>query len=156
MCAFACFVSDGQGHSYDLSPLALDSRNWEVEPSAVTIGKRFYINVCRSLVQMGGQCPSVPVSSPLAAAAPVSSDSHSRRPNCSTGSSKCPSNAASCLNVGDEYVSLGQVESAPTWDRGVLRLQYSSGQACPDGRRNRTSVIRFKCDKDKVVRRKCC
>lgn len=82
MCAFACFVSDGQGHSYDLSPLALDSRNWEVEPSAVTIGKRFYINVCRSLVQMGGQCPSVPVSSPLAAAAPVSSDSHSRRPNC--------------------------------------------------------------------------
>lgn len=115
----SCSYNDGQGHSYDLSPLALDSRNWEVEPSAVTIGKRFYINVCRSLVQMGG-------------------------------SSKCPSNAASCLNVGDEYVSLGQVESAPTWDRGVLRLQYSSGQACPDGRRNRTSVIRFKCDKDKV------
>lgn len=76
-------------------------------------------------------------------------------PTASTGSWKCPSNAASCLKVGDEYVSLGQVESAPTWDRSVLRLQYSSGQACPDGRRNRTSIIRFKCDKDKVVRTKC-
>lgn len=70
MRTFAGFVSDGQGHSYDLSPLALDSRNWEVEPSAVAVGKRFYVNVCRSLVQMGGQCPR----RPAAAAAPVSSD----------------------------------------------------------------------------------
>lgn len=69
-----------------------------------------------------------------------------------TGSWKCPSSAASCLKVGDEYVSLGQLESGPTWDMSVLKLQYTSGQACPDGRRNRSSIIRFKCDKDKVVR----
>lgn len=51
-------------------------------------------------------------------------------------------------------MNLGQVESGPTWDRKVLKLQYTSGQACPDGSRNKSSVIRFKCDKDKVVRRR--
>lgn len=48
---------DSNGNSYDLSSLALDSRNWVVEPST---GKqeRYYINVCRSLVQQGGKCLS--------------------------------------------------------------------------------------------------
>ncbi|XP_044024917.1 cation-independent mannose-6-phosphate receptor isoform X2 [Siniperca chuatsi] len=116
----SCSYNDGQGHSYDLSPLAMDSRNWEVEPSTEDTKKQFYINVCRSLVQQGG-------------------------------SWKCPSSSASCMKVGDdEYVSLGQVESGPTWDKSVLKLQYISGQACPDGIRNRSSIIRFKCDKDKV------
>ncbi|GLD62869.1 cation-independent mannose-6-phosphate receptor, partial [Lates japonicus] len=115
----SCSYNDGQGHSYDLSTLAMDSRNWEVEPSTVDTTKRFYINVCRSLVQQEGLW-------------------------------KCPSSAASCVKVGDKYVSLGQVESGPTWDGNVLKLQYTSGQACPDGRRNRSSIIRFKCDKDRV------
>lgn len=52
-----CF-SDGQGHSYDLSPLAMESRNWVVEASTVDTDKQYYINVCRSLVQQGGQCAS--------------------------------------------------------------------------------------------------
>ncbi|KAM4522347.1 cation-independent mannose-6-phosphate receptor isoform 2-T2 [Odontesthes bonariensis] len=115
----SCSYNDGQGHSYDLSPLALDSRNWEVELSTQNKKKHFYINVCRSLVDQGG-------------------------------SWTCPTSSASCVKDGDDYVSLGQVESGPTWDRSVLKLQYASGQACPDGKRNRTSIIRFKCDKDKV------
>lgn len=115
----SCSYNDGQGHSYDLSPLAMDSRNWEVEHSTDDTKKNIYINVCRSLVQQGG-------------------------------SWKCPSSAASCMKFGDDYVSLGQLESGPVWDRGVLKLQYSSGQVCPDGIRNRSSIIRFKCDKDKV------
>ncbi|XP_076612208.1 cation-independent mannose-6-phosphate receptor [Chaetodon auriga] len=116
----SCSYNDGQGHSYDLSPLALESRNWLVEASTDDTTKQFYINVCRSLVQQGG-------------------------------SWKCPSSAASCLKVGDEYVSLGQVESGPTWDKTVLKLQYTSGQACPNDRgRNRSTIIRFKCDRDKV------
>ncbi|KAM3833852.1 cation-independent mannose-6-phosphate receptor [Diretmus argenteus] len=115
----SCSYNDGQGHSYDLSPLALDTRNWEVEPSTGDTTQSFYINVCKSLVQQGG-------------------------------SWKCPSSAASCLKAGEEYVSLGEVESGPTWDNGVLKLRYTSGQPCPDGTRNRTSVIRFQCDKDKV------
>lgn len=49
-------LSDGQGHSYDLSPLAMESWNWEVESSTDNTEKKFYINVCKSLVQMGGQC----------------------------------------------------------------------------------------------------
>ena len=53
-------------------------------------------------------------------------------------------------------MSLGQVESGPTWDGKVLKLQYSSGEVCPDGHRNRTSIIRFKCDKDRVVRETLC
>lgn len=60
------------------------------------------------------------------------------------------------MKDGDDYVSLGQAESSPTWDSTVLKLQYTSGQACPDKSRNRTSIIRFKCDKDKVVRLSYC
>ncbi|XP_056283695.1 cation-independent mannose-6-phosphate receptor [Pseudoliparis swirei] len=115
----SCSYNDDQGLSYDLSPLALDSRNWEVEASTDDTKNRYYINVCRALVPQGGTW-------------------------------KCPSNAASCLKAGEDYVNLGQVESGPTWDRKVLKLQYTSGQACPDGSRNKSSVIRFKCDKDKV------
>ncbi|KAK2889903.1 cation-independent mannose-6-phosphate receptor [Channa argus] len=115
----SCSYNDGHGQSYDLSPLAMNSRNWQVEPSTADTKKTFYINVCRSLVQQGG-------------------------------SWKCPSSAASCLKVGDDYVSLGQVTSGPTWEGNVLKLQYTSGQACPDGNRNRSSIIRFKCDKDRV------
>ncbi|XP_040919977.1 cation-independent mannose-6-phosphate receptor isoform X2 [Toxotes jaculatrix] len=115
----SCSYNDDQGHSYDLSPLALDSWNWEVEPSTVDTQKRFYINVCRSLVQQ-------------------------------QGSWKCPSSAASCLKSGDEYASLGQVESGPTLDGNILKLQYTSGHGCPDGKRNKSSIIRFKCDKDRV------
>ncbi|KAM9338794.1 cation-independent mannose-6-phosphate receptor [Symphorus nematophorus] len=119
----SCSYNDDQGHSYDLSSLAMDSRNWEVEPSTDGTTKQFYINVCRSLVQQGG-------------------------------SWKCPSSAASCLKDGDEYVSLGQVASGPTWDKSVLKLEYTSGQACrDDSSRNRSSIIRFKCDKDKVESR---
>ncbi|MEQ2262533.1 hypothetical protein XENORESO_014772, partial [Xenotaenia resolanae] len=110
---------DGQGHSYDLSPLALDSQNWEVELSTQNAGKRFYINICRSLVQQGG-------------------------------SWKCPSSAASCMKDGDEYVSLGQLMSGPEREGDTLKLQYTSGHPCPGSSYNRSSIISFKCDKDKV------
>ncbi|MED6233865.1 hypothetical protein ATANTOWER_018009, partial [Ataeniobius toweri] len=117
----SCSYNDGQGHSYDLSPLALDSQNWEVELSTQNAGKRFYINVCRLLVQQGG-------------------------------SWKCPSSAASCMKDGDEYVSLGQLMSGPEREGDTLKLQYTSGHPCPGSSYNRSSIITFKCDKDKVVR----
>ena len=145
----------------------MDSRNWEVEHSTDDTKKNIYINVCRSLVQQGGQCAYVFSFSKVDSKTEASNyswifSSHPRLTLClpsMTGSWKCPSSAASCMKFGDDYVSLGQVESGPVWDRGVLKLQYSSGQVCPDGIRNRSSIIRFKCDKDKVVRdthlRKC-
>uniref|UniRef100_A0AAZ3P560 Insulin-like growth factor 2 receptor n=1 Tax=Oncorhynchus tshawytscha TaxID=74940 RepID=A0AAZ3P560_ONCTS len=120
--ALACIpvktTSYSNGNSYDLSSLALDSRNWVVEPST---GKqeRYYINVCKSLVQQGG-------------------------------SWKCPSNAASCLKSGEHYVSLGEAESAPQWDQNILVLKYTNGEMCPGGQRNKSTIVRFKCDRDKV------
>uniref|UniRef100_A0A667ZHY3 Insulin-like growth factor 2 receptor n=1 Tax=Myripristis murdjan TaxID=586833 RepID=A0A667ZHY3_9TELE len=113
----SCSYNDDQGHSYDLSSLALSSRNWEVEASSGDAKQLFYINVCRSLVQQEGSCPS---------------------------------SAASCLKAGDEYVNLGEVESSPTWEGSVLKLQYTNGQPCPDGIRKKSTIIRFQCDKDKV------
>uniref|UniRef100_A0AAZ3QLR5 Insulin-like growth factor 2 receptor n=1 Tax=Oncorhynchus tshawytscha TaxID=74940 RepID=A0AAZ3QLR5_ONCTS len=114
----SCSYQDSNGNSYDLSSLALDSRNWVVEPST---GKqeRYYINVCKSLVQQGG-------------------------------SWKCPSNAASCLKSGEHYVSLGEAESAPQWDQNILVLKYTNGEMCPGGQRNKSTIVRFKCDRDKV------
>ncbi|XP_071019066.1 cation-independent mannose-6-phosphate receptor-like [Oncorhynchus clarkii lewisi] len=114
----SCSYQDSNGNSYDLSSLALNSRNWVVEPST---GKqeRYYINVCKSLVQQGG-------------------------------SWKCPSNAASCLKSGEHYVSLGEAESAPQWDQNILVLKYTNGEMCSGGQRNKSTIIRFKCDRDKV------
>ncbi|XP_061097950.1 cation-independent mannose-6-phosphate receptor [Conger conger] len=66
------------------------------------------------------------------------------------GSWNCPSSSASCLKSGDQYVSLGEAESAPHLERDVLVLKYTDGDKCPNGQRNRTTILRFKCDKDKV------
>lgn len=63
----------------------------------------------------------------------------------------CPSSAAACLKDGDEYVNLGEAEAGPQWDKNNLILKYTNGQACPDKKRNRTTIITFKCDPDKVV-----
>uniref|UniRef100_A0A673MU85 Cation-independent mannose-6-phosphate receptor-like n=1 Tax=Sinocyclocheilus rhinocerous TaxID=307959 RepID=A0A673MU85_9TELE len=113
-----CSYNDGNGHSYDLSSLALHKSNWMVVPEATNQKQRYYINVCKSLVPQTGEF--------------------------------CPSNAAACLKDGDEYVNLGEAEAGPQWDKNILILKYTNGQACPDGKRNRTTIIRFKCDPDKV------
>ena len=68
------------------------------------------------------------------------------------GSWKCPSTAASCLKSGEQYVSLGEAESAPTFHNDVLVLTYTGGEMCPDKLRKKSTFIRFQCDKDKVVR----
>ncbi|XP_016329709.1 cation-independent mannose-6-phosphate receptor-like [Sinocyclocheilus anshuiensis] len=114
-----CSYNDGNGHSYDLSSLALHKSNWMVVPDATNQKQRYYINVCKSLVPQ-------------------------------TGLWSCPSSAAACLKDGDEYVNLGEAEAGPQWDKNILILKYTNGQACPDGKRNRTTIIRFKCDPDRV------
>ncbi len=47
--------SDGNGHSYDLSSLALHKSNWIVMPDATNQKQRYYINVCKSLVPQTGE-----------------------------------------------------------------------------------------------------
>ncbi|XP_072542274.1 cation-independent mannose-6-phosphate receptor [Salminus brasiliensis] len=62
----------------------------------------------------------------------------------------CPSSAAACLKNGDDYVSLGEAQAGPQWESDVLVLKYTDGASCPGGDRKRTTIIRFKCDREKV------
>ncbi|XP_075719002.1 cation-independent mannose-6-phosphate receptor [Rhinoderma darwinii] len=68
-----------------------------------------------------------------------------------TGPASCPHGAAACLLKGNKAINLGELASSPRWDSGVSVLQYKNGERCPDGIRNRTTTIRFKCDLNKVV-----
>ncbi|MBN3306457.1 MPRI protein, partial [Amia calva] len=67
-----------------------------------------------------------------------------------SGSWKCPSSAAACLKNGEQYSSLGEAESGPQWENNVLVLRYVNGEFCPDRKRKKMTIIRFKCDEDKV------
>uniref|UniRef100_A0A8C9W683 Insulin-like growth factor 2 receptor n=1 Tax=Scleropages formosus TaxID=113540 RepID=A0A8C9W683_SCLFO len=113
----SCTFNDGNGNSYDLSPLSLSRDNWVVELETGN-HTRYYINVCKSLVPQRAW--------------------------------KCPSSAASCLKSRDQYISLGEAESGPRFEKKVLVLKYTNGAPCRDNRRNRTTIIRFRCDRDKV------
>lgn len=55
LCLNRLFSSDGSGHSYDLSSLALPSSNWVVLPQTGYKDQRYYINVCKSLVPQSGE-----------------------------------------------------------------------------------------------------
>ncbi|XP_069788171.1 cation-independent mannose-6-phosphate receptor [Narcine bancroftii] len=84
------------------------------------VGQKYYINVCKSLVPKNG-------------------------------SWDCPFRAAACLKTGNKYSSLGEVASGPKWQQpGLLILQYENGDLCPDGIRNKTTTIRFKCDENAI------
>lgn len=67
-----------------------------------------------------------------------------------SGSASCPYGAAACLFNGTQVLSLGEPLSSPRWDNGVAVLQYTNGDRCPDGLRNKTTTIRFKCERDQA------
>ncbi|XP_028676700.1 cation-independent mannose-6-phosphate receptor isoform X2 [Erpetoichthys calabaricus] len=113
-----CSAKDNEGNSFDLSSLSLHQSNWVIEPLTRDTGKRYYINICKSLVQQNG-------------------------------SWNCSSNSASCLKDGSRYINLGEVAEGVHWDSGFLKLTYENGDNCPSGQRRKT-VIRFKCDEEKV------
>ncbi|KAL6486555.1 hypothetical protein MHYP_G00059470 [Metynnis hypsauchen] len=62
----------------------------------------------------------------------------------------CPSSAAACQKKGDKYVSLGEVKEGLQWESDVLVLKYTDGASCPASDQKRTTIIRFKCDREKV------
>ncbi|KAI5090811.1 cation-independent mannose-6-phosphate receptor precursor [Silurus meridionalis] len=62
----------------------------------------------------------------------------------------CPSSAAACQKTNDKYVSLGEAQSEPQWEENALVLKYTDGTTCPAGDRKRSTIIRFKCDRNKV------
>ncbi|XP_076873911.1 cation-independent mannose-6-phosphate receptor isoform X2 [Brachyhypopomus gauderio] len=112
----SCSYNDGAGHSYDLSSLTQHTSNWVVGTQK---DRRYYINVCKSLVPMNGLWG-------------------------------CPSSAAACLKDGEQYVSLGETQAGLQGEGDVLVLKYTHGDTCPGGDRNRTTIVRFKCHRDKV------
>nr|XP_014346456.1 PREDICTED: cation-independent mannose-6-phosphate receptor [Latimeria chalumnae] len=66
------------------------------------------------------------------------------------GTWACPANAAVCMKNGSVYTNLGEISSGPQWENGILILKYVDGDRCPDKRRNKTTIIRFKCDESQV------
>ncbi|KAG8444174.1 hypothetical protein GDO86_009380 [Hymenochirus boettgeri] len=66
------------------------------------------------------------------------------------GPASCKEGAAACLFEENKSINLGEIASSPRWEDGVSVLEYNNGDQCPDGIRNRTTTIRFKCDKSKT------
>nr|XP_033791685.1 cation-independent mannose-6-phosphate receptor [Geotrypetes seraphini] len=67
-----------------------------------------------------------------------------------TGLTSCPSGAAACLVDGSKSSSLGEPSSGPQWENGVAVLKYSNGDFCPDKIRKKITMIRFKCDENRI------
>ncbi|XP_029452555.1 cation-independent mannose-6-phosphate receptor isoform X2 [Rhinatrema bivittatum] len=67
-----------------------------------------------------------------------------------TGLASCPSGAAACLMDGSKPVSLGEPSSGPQWENDLSVLKYTNGDPCPDNIRRKMTIIRFKCDENRV------
>uniref|UniRef100_A0A8D2Q893 Insulin like growth factor 2 receptor n=1 Tax=Varanus komodoensis TaxID=61221 RepID=A0A8D2Q893_VARKO len=66
------------------------------------------------------------------------------------GADSCPPDAAACLMDGSKYVNLGEVAEGLQWQNNVFVLKYINGEKCPDQVRKKSTIIRFKCDENKV------
>ncbi|XP_064014257.1 cation-independent mannose-6-phosphate receptor [Pogoniulus pusillus] len=62
----------------------------------------------------------------------------------------CPSDAAAALVEGTRCTSLGQVVDGPRWENSVSVLKYVNGELCPDGIRRRATILRLKCDENRI------
>lgn len=52
---------------------------------------------------------------------------------------------------GSKYINLGEVADGPQWENGISVLKYINGEPCPDKIRKRTTILRLKCDENRVV-----
>uniref|UniRef100_A0A8C5Q086 Insulin like growth factor 2 receptor n=1 Tax=Leptobrachium leishanense TaxID=445787 RepID=A0A8C5Q086_9ANUR len=64
------------------------------------------------------------------------------------GPSSCSNGASACLLNGSESINIGELASGPRWESDLLVLEYTNGDNCPDGKRKRTTRIRFKCEEN--------
>ncbi|XP_053316140.1 cation-independent mannose-6-phosphate receptor [Spea bombifrons] len=65
-----------------------------------------------------------------------------------TGPASCPDGAAACLLEGSNSTNLGELVEGLRWEKDVLVLKYTNGDLCPDGKRRKTTTLRFKCDEE--------
>lgn len=63
----------------------------------------------------------------------------------------CPSDAAASLIEGTKCTSLGEVADGPRWENVTFVLKYVNGDLCPDQMRNKTTILRLKCDESRIV-----
>ncbi|NWJ02858.1 MPRI protein, partial [Crypturellus undulatus] len=62
----------------------------------------------------------------------------------------CPSDAAASIMDGAKCTSLGEVADGPQWENGISVLKYVNGEQCPDKIRRKTTILRLKCDEDRI------
>lgn len=63
----------------------------------------------------------------------------------------CPSDAAASLIEGTKCTSLGEVADGPRWENVTFVLKYINGDQCPDKNRKKTTILRLKCDENRIV-----
>uniref|UniRef100_A0A8B9Q9A9 Insulin like growth factor 2 receptor n=1 Tax=Apteryx owenii TaxID=8824 RepID=A0A8B9Q9A9_APTOW len=115
-----CSYKDNDGNFYDLSSLTRHRENWEAIALSASTQK-YYINVCASLVPYGA-----------------------------ARKSSCPSDAAVSVMDGAKCISLGEVADGPQWENGISILKYVNGEQCPDKIRKKTTILRLKCDENRI------
>ncbi|XP_062345985.1 cation-independent mannose-6-phosphate receptor [Cinclus cinclus] len=62
----------------------------------------------------------------------------------------CPSDAAASLVEGTKCTSLGEVADGPRWENVTFILKYINGDQCPDKIRKKTTILRLKCDENRI------
>ncbi|XP_062428306.1 cation-independent mannose-6-phosphate receptor isoform X2 [Rhea pennata] len=62
----------------------------------------------------------------------------------------CPSDAAVSVVDGAKCTSLGEVADGPRWENGISILKYVNGELCPDKIRKKTTILRLKCDENRI------
>ncbi|KAJ7342167.1 hypothetical protein JRQ81_009332 [Phrynocephalus forsythii] len=62
----------------------------------------------------------------------------------------CPPDAAACLMDGSKYINLGEVGEGLQLENGIFVLKYTNGEKCPDQIRRKSTIIRFKCDENRL------
>lgn len=113
-----CSVANGS-QLIDLSPLIKMSENHVAQPLSFSSdsGASFYINICRPLNPIPG--------------------------------SLCPPEASICrVKESEKPLSVGAVNSGPYIDGNdqKVTMLYVLGDKCPDGMRNRSTLIKFTCN----------
>uniref|UniRef100_A0A8C4P4C4 Insulin like growth factor 2 receptor n=1 Tax=Dromaius novaehollandiae TaxID=8790 RepID=A0A8C4P4C4_DRONO len=62
----------------------------------------------------------------------------------------CPSDAAASVMDGAKCTSLGEVADGPQWENDISILKYVNGEQCPDKIRKKTTILRLKCDENRI------
>ncbi|XP_049962315.1 cation-independent mannose-6-phosphate receptor isoform X4 [Schistocerca serialis cubense] len=105
---YPCTTTDKEGNVYDLSILSNPARNYKILRKTDTGMLKYLINICRPLVFSYGE-------------------------TCEYSSGMCEYNMSEPL-ISNNFRNLGDVTDSlgPSFENGVLTLQYSNGAMCRD------------------------